>query len=1180
MIRARAPGSVIVPTPSAANVLRNGMSAANIREVIENFDHVFWAEQITLTGNQTVDLSAIRSKTIDSLVSGKPALITDASTALIVGGQTGSANGDFSSNTYAPQFFGDMFILQSGSITNGTRGVFVNAQTYRLHFDRLWVKGFGGGIQGTLGDIRTLTIERFAVWNAVAFLAEFYSRDPLKEIDSILISNELEGNAQDAASSAICFSFGPSVGSSGKIGAILSGGILYRQAYGAYHWAVRSLTAATWAADVLTLTTTHYHSVTAGMNVHTGGFDNQAWNNTAKPLTITNITQANPGVVTTSTAHGYLIGTNVPISGVVGMTQVNGLNFLITPVSTTSFSIGVNTSAYTAYSSGGTAGGAWVALSGTEGKTIRVSMVGDPGSYTTRGYFTYHHQITENAGYNDFERPRNITYRDVSLRGQLEGGFYTDSGDNIVYERCVIDDMGISLPALGYNCSGTWAAVVVTNITQANPGVVTTAAAHPYSTGATVPINSVVGMTQVNDLDFTVTKINDTSFSIGVNTTAYTAYSSGGTAGGTATWSTWEADGTTPLAHGLSAGGYFNTRICLPTGYQMSAQAAAVPTAFTVTAPLVDDPGTAATTRNGDFYKPVTNNAHGVYFGQRAGSYKVLGCKMNENYGAGIYDDRLTDERSEIIGNRIFNSRYGYPNAPNPDKMGDLWFRLGRANMTILDNKLGAGDTWRFAYKSFVFAGNPAANDYVFLRLSTAAAPTYFVFVASDPNNDSSQPQVLVGASMAATIKNLRDAIHARDDVNCNAVRATPTDTAGTPNETAPTRLLITRNAPGSMGKEYTMGETSSVITLSPAGASFAGATGAATINYNIMNLPETADGERGNFIARNQMDSHTDSASNIEEASAPVVIRPNLFDNGAFSLDQANEGAAATMTSITAGVRLVDRVYGYRSGTNITGQRVAGTRQTYALRLTGAAGNTACIVATRMEAARAVLQVGQIVTMSVAISSPTVTRCALRLSFCTAADNWTADTNISVNHYVIGTSLTTLSFTALIPAGGANGIEGSIRFTDGLGAAVTVNIEELKLEVSGVPTAFVPDSPDNNLFACQRYYRKSFLAGTAPAQNAGVTGAVVGVQAIAGAVAQQFKTVPFDPPMRATPTVVTFNPSAANAQIRNTTAGADWTLTATVPVATGMTINGTGPGGGAAGDASAVHYTADADLG
>jgi hypothetical protein len=76
--------------------------------------------------------------------------------------------------------------------------------------------------------------------------------------------------------------------------------------------------------------------------------------------TITAITKANPGVVT-SNSHGFANGDTVVISGVVGMTQVNGKRFKVASVATNTFALqdvdgnNVNTTSYTTYTSGGVA---------------------------------------------------------------------------------------------------------------------------------------------------------------------------------------------------------------------------------------------------------------------------------------------------------------------------------------------------------------------------------------------------------------------------------------------------------------------------------------------------------------------------------------------------------------------------------------------------------------------------------------------------------------------------------------------------------------------------------------------------------------------------------------------------------------------------------------------------------
>jgi hypothetical protein len=71
----------------------------------------------------------------------------------------------------------------------------------------------------------------------------------------------------------------------------------------------------------------------------------------------------------------------------------------------------------------------------------------------------------------------------------------------------------------------------VSAITNANPGVVTTTQDHGYETGYEVrfffPLN--VGMNQLSDQVVKITKIDDTSFSIGIDTRNFDAFSPVGT---------------------------------------------------------------------------------------------------------------------------------------------------------------------------------------------------------------------------------------------------------------------------------------------------------------------------------------------------------------------------------------------------------------------------------------------------------------------------------------------------------------------------------------------------------------------------------------------------------------------------------------------------------------------------
>lgn len=70
-------------------------------------------------------------------------------------------------------------------------------------------------------------------------------------------------------------------------------------------------------------------------------------------MSVTAITQANPGQVTTLLNHGYSNGQVVTFSGLGGMTELNTGNYTITVVDEKNFTIGVNTSGYPAFTSGG-----------------------------------------------------------------------------------------------------------------------------------------------------------------------------------------------------------------------------------------------------------------------------------------------------------------------------------------------------------------------------------------------------------------------------------------------------------------------------------------------------------------------------------------------------------------------------------------------------------------------------------------------------------------------------------------------------------------------------------------------------------------------------------------------------------------------------------------------------------
>jgi|GEM_PF-568160 len=89
-------------------------------------------------------------------------------------------------------------------------------------------------------------------------------------------------------------------------------------------------------------------------------------NNYLQSGSISDVTNANPAIVT-STGHGLSTGAEVLITGIVGMTELNGNTYRITAIDGNTFRLeGVDSSGYSSYSSGGT----WV----VDGDTLKYKV--------------------------------------------------------------------------------------------------------------------------------------------------------------------------------------------------------------------------------------------------------------------------------------------------------------------------------------------------------------------------------------------------------------------------------------------------------------------------------------------------------------------------------------------------------------------------------------------------------------------------------------------------------------------------------------------------------------------------------------------------------------------------------------------------------------------------------------
>jgi hypothetical protein len=226
--------------------------------------------------------------------------------------------------------------------------------------------------------------------------------------------------------------------------------------------------------------------------------------------TITGVTAADPAVVT-STAHGLSNGDEVYVSGVVGMTQLNGRSFLIANVATNTFElkglngVDVDASAYTAYSSGGTA--------------IPPYEVVAP--WAASDLFK--------VGYAQSGDIMTLTHADYPPQELIRIDNDSWTLTKVILEPSQAPPTGIDVfvnPAV--------TSVAISNVTQANPAVVTTAST-PLVTGDRVIITNVGGMVELNNFTYEIVVLGATTFTLKysqsgavVDSAAFNAYTSGG----------------------------------------------------------------------------------------------------------------------------------------------------------------------------------------------------------------------------------------------------------------------------------------------------------------------------------------------------------------------------------------------------------------------------------------------------------------------------------------------------------------------------------------------------------------------------------------------------------------------------------------------------------------------------
>jgi hypothetical protein len=347
----------------------------------------------------------------------------------------------------------------------------------------------------------------------------------------------------------------------------------------------------------------------------------------------------------------------------------------------------------------------------------------------------------------------------------------------------------------------------------------------------------------------------------------------------------------------------------------------------------------------------------------------------------------------------------------------------------------------------------------------------------------------------------------------------------------------------------------------------------------------------------------------------------PNLLVNGGMAIDQINEGNSAANNNSGARVTCVDewRSQFVTTASGSTCQRVtdAPTGLQYSVKITNGTGGATVNAGdfgflTEIIESSFLLDLGwgtanaQTVTMSMWLKTSVagtygvslvnggntrsyIVTCALPANtwtYCAwvipgdVAGSWTlAGTGAGLQLHIVMEAGSTYQSTANSWIGAlVLSTAAQTQWTQTTGA--TFQIAGAKLEISPVPTPFGARPFGHELALAQRYYSKTFPQGTAVVQNGGLAGArcAAAASATAGTWSAYW---PFPVEMRAAPTITTYNPSAANANIRDVTGASDAVVSVDPAAAKGTTgvMLGEQTTALTAAHNLCVHATADARL-
>lgn len=306
-------------------------------------------------------------------------------------------------------------------------------------------------------------------------------------------------------------------------------------------------------------------------------------------------------------------------------------------------------------------------------------------------------------------------------------------------------------------------------------------------------------------------------------------------------------------------------------------------------------------------------------------------------------------------------------------------------------------------------------------------------------------------------------------------------------------------------------------------------------------------------------------NADTVDGYHATDLLGPAIFAealvNGGMAISQRGSGVTCPV-----GVRTytADRWFVNPSGAGVTYFQVTtpptGALSKYAAKIVGANSVTTVDFGQRIES-YLIPYIKTTITISALVKNDTGASLSLslRLGTPSASDNFTTVTNRLSTTLASVSAGTSQRLTHTVDISGYTNIDNGLELVfrvpsgsiDAIGRSVTIT--EVQIDRSSVFSYFRLRQIPDDLNRCQRYYTKTFAYETAPEQDwtGGGTGFPAGALIIPGSSFTSGSdntgvTWMFPVPMRATPTVTTFNPGAADSKAQNISGSDSKTVTAT----------------------------------